>query len=99
LTGPYKLVNGPLTPQYNNVATLFEDDDGQTYLYCSGNGLFQVKIDLPSSKIIGSFEKFFDRKDHGNPDWMVGGIEGPDGKLWSSCHYIMYEKKSLSLLS
>lgn len=29
VTGPYKLVNGPLTPQYNNDATLFEDEDGQ----------------------------------------------------------------------
>jgi hypothetical protein len=44
VTGPYKLVNGPLTPQYNNDATLFEDDDGQTYLYCSGNGLFRQKL-------------------------------------------------------
>lgn len=34
VTGPYKLVNGPLTPQYNNDATLFEDEDAQTYLYC-----------------------------------------------------------------
>jgi xylan 1,4-beta-xylosidase len=77
VTGPYKLVNGPLTNQYNNDATLFEDDDGQTYLYCSGNGLFQAKIDLPSGKIIGSIQKFLDKKDPGNPDWMVGGIEGP----------------------
>jgi beta-xylosidase len=75
--GPYKLVNGPLTPQYNNDATLFEDDDGQTYLYCSGNGLFQAKIDLPSGKMIGNIQKFLDKKDPKNPDWMVGGIEGP----------------------
>lgn len=77
VTGPYKLVNGPLTPQYNNDATLFEDDDGQTFLYCSGNGLFQARIDLPSGKIIGSIRKFFDKKEPGNPDWMVGGIESP----------------------
>ena len=77
VTGPYKLVNGPLTPQYNNDATLFEDDDGQTYLYCSGNGLFQAKIDLPSGKMIGNIQKFLDKKDPKNPDWMVGGIEGP----------------------
>jgi beta-xylosidase len=44
VTGPYKVLNGPLTPQYNNDATLFEDEDGQVYLYCSGNGLFQAKI-------------------------------------------------------
>ena len=77
VTGPFKLVNGPLTPQYNNDATLFEDDDGQTYLYCSGNGLFQAKIDLPSGQIIGSLQKFLDKKEPGYPEWMVGGIEGP----------------------
>ena len=77
VTGPYKLVNGPLTSQYNNDANLFEDDDGQTYLYCSGNGLFQAKIDLPSGKMIGNIQKFLDKKDPENPDWMVGGIEGP----------------------
>jgi beta-xylosidase len=77
VTGPYKLVKGPLTPQYNNDATLFEDEDVQTYLYCSGNGLFQAKIDLPSGKLIGSIQKFLDKKDPGNPDWMVGGIEAP----------------------
>jgi xylan 1,4-beta-xylosidase len=77
VTGPYKLVNGPLTPQYNNDATLFEDEDGQTYLYCSGNGLFQAKIDLPSGKIIGTVLKFLDKKEPGYPEWMVGGIEAP----------------------
>ena len=77
VTGPYHLVNGPLTPQYNNDATLFEDDDGQTYFYCSGNGLFQAKIDLNKGKLIGSVEKFLDKRTPGNPDWMVGGIEGP----------------------
>ena len=77
VTGPYKLVNGPLTSQYNNDATLFEDDDGQTYLYCSGNGLFQAKIELPSGKIIGKIQKFLDKREPGYPEWMVGGIEGP----------------------
>lgn len=77
VTGPYKLVNGPLTPHYNNDATLFEDDDGQTYLYASGNGLFQAKIDLEKGELIGEIEKFRDKLDPENPDWMVGGIEGP----------------------
>jgi len=77
VTGPYKLVNGPLTPQYNNDATLFEDEDGQTYLYCSGNGLFQAKIDLATGKLIGKIQKFLDKKEPGYPEWMVGGIEGP----------------------
>lgn len=77
VTGPYSLVNGPLTPQYNNDATLFEDSDGQTYLYCSGNGLFQAKIDLPSGRITGNVQKFLDKREPGYPDWMVGGIEGP----------------------
>ncbi len=177
VTGPYKLVNGPLTPQYNNDATLFEDEDGQTYLYCSGNGLFQAKIDLNTGKLTTPIQKFLDKKQPGWPEWMVGGIEapfvtkkdgtyfmffstwtrgyeigllksksplgpwelaspepifgtrkkgyrpelaagggygdlkyqdtedpyceaasntlftGPDGKLWSSCHYLMYEKR------
>jgi xylan 1,4-beta-xylosidase len=77
VTGPYKLVNGPLTLQYNNDATLFEDEDGQTYLYCSGNGLFQAKIDLTTGKLITPIQKFLDKKQPGYPEWMMGGIEGP----------------------
>jgi len=77
VTGPYKFVNGPLTPQYNNDATLFEDEDGQTYLYCSGNGLFQAKIDLNTGKLTTPIEKFLDKKQPGWPEWMWGGIEGP----------------------
>ncbi len=77
ITGPYKLVNGPLTPQYNNDATLFEDDDGQVYLYCSGNGLFQAKINLQSGTLKTPIEKFLDKREPGYPEWMVGGIEGP----------------------
>jgi xylan 1,4-beta-xylosidase len=71
------LVNGPLTPQYNNNATLFEDEDLQTYLYCSGNGLFQAKIDLPTGNLTTPIEKFLDKKQLGYSDWMIGGIEGP----------------------
>ena len=77
VTGTYKLVNGPLTPQYNNDATLFEDEDGQVYFYCSGNGLFQAKIDLNAGKLTTPIEKFLDKKQPGWPEWMVGGIEGP----------------------
>ena len=77
VTGPYKLVNGPLTSQYNNDATLFEDEDGQTYLYCSGNGLFQAKIDLNTGKLTTPIQKFLDKKQPGWPEWMVGGIEAP----------------------
>lgn len=77
VTGPYKLLNGPLTPQYNNDATLFEDEDGQTYFYCSGNGLFQAKIDLTTGKLITPAQKFLDKKQPGWPEWMMGGIEGP----------------------
>lgn len=77
VTGPYELVNGPLTPQYNNDATLFEDDDGETYFYCSGNGLFQAKIDLEKGELTTPIEKFLDKKQPGYPEWMVGGIEGP----------------------
>ncbi|MDE3182888.1 MAG: family 43 glycosylhydrolase [Bacteroidota bacterium] len=77
VTGPYKLVNGPLTSQYNNDATLFEDEDGQTYLYCSGNGLFQAKIDLNTGKLTTPIQKFLDKKQLGWTEWMVGGIEAP----------------------
>jgi beta-xylosidase len=77
VTGPYTLLNGPLTPQYNNDATIFEDEDGQTYLYCSGNGLWQAKIDLFTGKLTTPIQKFLDKKEPGYPVWMVGGIEGP----------------------
>lgn len=78
VTGPYDLVKtGPLTNQYNNDATLFEDEDGQTYLYCSGNGMFQAKIDLSNGNLITPLQKFLDKKQPGWPKWMVGGIEGP----------------------
>jgi beta-xylosidase len=78
ITGPYALVNGPLTPQYSNDATLFEDEDGQVYFYCSGGGLFQGKIDLQTGQLEGgNVEKFLDKRSDGNPEWMVGGIEGP----------------------
>ena len=90
VTGPYKLVNGPLTPRYNNDATLFEDEDGQTYMYCSGNGLFQGKIDLPSGKIIGEVEKIRGAKDAGNPSWMVGGIEGPFVLKRAGVYYMFF---------
>ena len=77
VTGPFSLQNGPLTPHYNNDATLFEDEDGQTYLYCSGGGLFQAKIDLKTEKLTAPIEKFLDKKQSGWPEWIVGGIEGP----------------------
>jgi beta-xylosidase len=77
VTGPYRLVKGPLTPHYNNDATLFEDDDGQTYLYASGNGLWQAKIDLTTGELAAPIQKFLDKKEPGYPEWMVGGIEGP----------------------
>lgn len=90
VAGPYKLVNGPLTSRYNNDATLFEDEDGQTYMYCSGNGLFQAKIDLSSGKIIGEVEKIRGAKDEGNPGWMVGGIEGPFVLKRAGVYYMFF---------
>jgi hypothetical protein len=64
----YTLVNGPLTPQYNNDATLFEAEDGQVYFYCSGNGLFQAKIDLNTGQLTTPIEKFLDKKEPGWPE-------------------------------
>jgi len=76
ITGPYKLINGPLTP-HNNDATLFEDEDGQTYVYASGGGLFQARIDLNTGKLLTPMQKFLDKKQPGWPEWIVGGMEGP----------------------
>lgn len=76
INGTYKLVNGPLTP-HNNDATLFEDEDGQTYVYASGGGLHQAKIDLNTGKLLTPMEKFLDKKQPGWPEWIVGGMEGP----------------------
>jgi beta-xylosidase len=90
VTGPYRLVNGPLTPQYNNDATLFEDEDGQTYLYCSGNGLFQAKIDLSTGTVSGTVEKFLDKRSPGNPAWMFGGIEGPFVIKRGATYYLFF---------
>jgi xylan 1,4-beta-xylosidase len=77
ITGPYKLVNGPLTEPFKNDATLFEDEDGQTYVYASGGGLHQAKIDLKTGKLATPMQKFLDKKQPGWPDWIMGGIEGP----------------------
>jgi beta-xylosidase len=77
ITGPYQLVNGPLGTGFKNDANLFTDDDEQSYLYCSGGGLWQAKIDLPTGKLDGDMKKFCSPRDSENPDWMIGGIEGP----------------------
>jgi xylan 1,4-beta-xylosidase len=91
IAGPYALVNGPLTPQYNNDATLFEDDDGRTYLYCSGNGLFHAEIDLDAGKLLGTGAvKFLDKRSPGNPDWMAGGIEGPFMTKREGVYYMFF---------
>jgi beta-xylosidase len=90
VTGPYNLVNGPLTGQYNNDATLFEDDDGQVYLYCSGNGLFQARIDLESGKLINGIEKFMDKQSPGFPDWIRGGIEAPFVKKCDNTYFMFF---------
>ena len=76
IDGDYRLVAGPLGTGFKNDANLFTDNDGQSYLYCSGGGLWQAKIDLPVGRLIGDFQKFCSPRDAGNPDWMIGGIEG-----------------------
>jgi xylan 1,4-beta-xylosidase len=90
VAGPYVLVNGPLTDRYNNDATLFEDADGRTYLYCSGNGLFQAEIDLPEGRLIGPIRKFLDKREPGWPDWMAGGIEGPFVTRREGIYYMFF---------
>jgi len=90
VTGPYKLLTGPLTPQYNNDATLFEDEDGQTYLYCSGNGLWQAKIDLPTGKLTGPIQKI-SRQERTGLSGMDGGRYRRsirDKKRWNIFHVL-----------
>ena len=81
ITGPYELVskNGPVCPYFKNDASLFTDDDGRSYLYCSSGGLWQSGIDLANGRLIGGDDvrKIVGPRDPGNPDWMIGGIEGP----------------------
>jgi xylan 1,4-beta-xylosidase len=81
ITGPYQLVNrdGPIGVPFKNDSTLFTDTDGSSYLYASGGGLWQARIDLEAGRLIGrdDLEKICAPRDPGNPDWMMGGIEGP----------------------
>ena len=58
LQDPYKLVNGPLTPQYNNDATLFEDNDGRLNLTAVETDFLQAKIDLSQVSLLETFKKF-----------------------------------------
>lgn len=90
ITGPYRLVtpNG-LGKGFKNDASLFTDADGRSYLYCSGGGLWQSEIDLAEGRLLGGDElrKNCGPSDPGNPDWMIGGIEGPfvirrNGAYW-----------------
>jgi xylan 1,4-beta-xylosidase len=81
IAGPYELMNPPhlIGKPFKNDASLFTDDDGASYLYGSGGGLWQARIDLATGKLIGrdDLEKICSPGDAGNPDWMIGGIEGP----------------------
>jgi beta-xylosidase len=80
ITGPYQLVTPHgLGAGFKNDASLFTDEDGRSYLYCSGGGLWQSEIDLEKGDLIGGddLQKIRGPRDPGNPDWMIGGIEGP----------------------
>jgi xylan 1,4-beta-xylosidase len=81
VAGPYERVtkDGPIGKPFKNDASLFTDEDGQSYLYCSGGGLWQAEIDLPAGRLVGrdDLEKIMSPRDPGIPDWRVGGIEGP----------------------
>lgn len=80
--GPYELAgrNQHLTTGFKNDASLFTDEDGRSYLYCSGGGLWQSEIDLPKGQLLGGngeVEPIIRPTDPGVPEWMIGGIEGP----------------------
>ncbi len=81
ITGPYELVNrdGPIGRPFKNDSSLFTDEDGSSYIYCSGGGLWQSKIDLSRGRLLGGddLQKICAPRDPGQPDWMIGGIEGP----------------------
>jgi xylan 1,4-beta-xylosidase len=86
IDGKYTLLtpNGlEIDNYFTNDATLFADDDGRTYLYCNGYGLYQAEINLQTGKLLNEnnglngFAKIIGSKDPGNPDWMYAGIEGP----------------------
>lgn len=79
VAGPYELVTlrQPLSDKFKNDASLFTDEDGRSYLYASGGGLWQAEIDLPRGCLAGEMQKIYGPRDSGNPDWMIGGIEGP----------------------
>ena len=46
---------------------------GRLIFTCSGNGLFQAKIDLNTGKLTIP-NQFLDKKQPGWPEWMVGGL-------------------------
>mgnify|MGYP002655134218 CR=1 FL=1 len=86
--GPYEVLtpNGLVLADpkiFTNDGTMFADDDGRTYVYCGGDGLWQAEIDLKTGKLMNEndgsngFKRVFSHRDVGNPDWMIGGIEGP----------------------
>jgi xylan 1,4-beta-xylosidase len=81
ITGPYEPVTrtGPLGRGFKNDASLFTDDDGRSYAYASGGGLWQAEIDLAAGSLCGAddFARICSPRDPGLPDWMIGGIEGP----------------------
>jgi xylan 1,4-beta-xylosidase len=81
ITGPYTLLSalGGIGKPFKNDATVFTDDDGASYIYASGGGLWQSPIDLAEAKLIGrgDLEKICSPHDPQNPEWMAGGVEGP----------------------
>jgi xylan 1,4-beta-xylosidase len=81
IAGPYTLITRekPIGKPFKNDASLFTDVDGRSYLYASGGGLWQAEINLETGKLVGreDLEKICSPGDAGNPDWMIGGIEGP----------------------
>ena len=94
ITGPYRLVTreGPIGKPFKNDASLFTDADGRSYIYCSGGGLWQAEIDLATGKLLdgGDFEKICSPGDAGNPDWMIGGIEGPFVIKRAGAYYLFF---------
>ena len=90
ILGPYTVLthDAPLGKEFKNDISLFTDDDGHSYAYCSGRGVWQSRIDLENGRLIGDFEKIIDKTDDG--DWQLGGVEGPCVIKRQGVYYLFY---------
>ena len=93
VTGPYRVLTRDEPLIVGNDATVFRDDDGQTYLFLSG--VRAVQVDLPRAKLIGQpFPVIpygpagaWDGRSSGAP---AVGQEGPSVIKLDGTYYLFY---------